>query len=185
MTYSLHLGVDSNFCPVDEKGSPISSGEIITISIKLPQLVGLSIGIDRYLWAVKGEVKPDSLLYYPPLPSVFQDGKICTGTERGGRAKPIPIADGQNLQVGWELWWTGIFNNHLTLGRSKKYGSEVRKALWEYSQPATNNKSRQSSKSSKSKSKVGTFPETDLVPLIENTTLEEAVQEIVGEKVYG
>jgi hypothetical protein len=128
------------------------------LTVPLPGIVVFG-SIFRYtIWSLKTDVcDPQAVLYRVPLPNVYQDGLICWGT-----IKP-PAASSRTIMQVWTLFISSTFNNHMTNGKSKSKGDDVRELL------------RQLSSSNEER-----FPNEDLIRLTpQDVSLDKALREIL------
>jgi len=99
-------------------------GGISTLQIPLPRLVLLAIGGNYYLWALADKAfSPDSMAYKTPYPNVYEDGKICWGSN------PVPKISLEKAREPWKLFFEAPFNGHLVNGKSQEHTHDVRRAL--------------------------------------------------------
>ncbi|KAM3090293.1 hypothetical protein ACKFKG_30345 [Phormidesmis sp. 146-35] len=102
----------------------IALQETGTVQVPLPGMVMVGVGRDYRIWAVATkQFEPDAVGYHAPLPNVYDNGRICWGTNRP------PIASPQNIIKAWELFISSPFNGDLAYGKSRSHHSDVRQQL--------------------------------------------------------
>lgn len=82
-----------------------------TIQTRWPSLVVLVIGRTLFLAAVAGDERPtaDTPLFHAPMPNVFADGRVCTGSAVLPRDHALADMAGWN-EVVFGTYWT--HDNH-------------------------------------------------------------------------
>lgn len=88
-----------------------SSGRGTTITTRWPSLVVLVIGRTLFLVAVAGDERPTATtpLFHSPLPNVFADTRVCTGSAVLPTDHSLADMDGWNAVV-FDTYWT--HDNH-------------------------------------------------------------------------
>ena len=72
------------------------------------------------------------MLYHAPLPNVYNDGKLCFGTNTPpdlNRGEEVGKSTAQLLQEAWEMFIGSPFNGHLAQDKSKTHPTDVREQL--------------------------------------------------------
>lgn len=103
----------------------LEEGEgISTLLIPIPRLALLATGGIYYLWALADKAfAPEARAYKAPFPNVYEDGKICWGSN------PIPKISLAKAREPWKLFFEAPFNAHLVNGKSQEHTHDVRRAL--------------------------------------------------------
>lgn len=93
-------------------------------SIPLPYLVFMGSGLRYHIWALKEkEFSPNAIVYQPPLPNVYADGRICWGTNSPEQAG-ISYAE-----MAFHLFVRSPFNDHLIQNKSRRHPDDIRPQL--------------------------------------------------------
>jgi len=134
--------------------------EIGTVQVPLSGIVMVGVGSEYRIWAVATkQFEPDATSYHAPLPNVYENGRICWGTNRP------PIASPQTITKAWELFISSPFNGDLVYGKSRSHYSDVRQQLIALS-----------------KRRRKTYPSNDLMPACKgyrHLTIAELVEEFI------
>ena len=127
-----------------------------TVQVPLPGMVMVGVARDYRIWAVSNkQFEPDATGYHVPLPNVYENGKICWGTNCP------PIASPPNIAKAWELFISSPFNGDLVYGKSRSHYSNVRQQLIALS-----------------KRRRKTYPSNDLMPICQGYR-HRAIAELV------
>ena len=149
--YSLQFGH-----PQDQASS--------TLDVPLPGMVFAGIGATYYVWASKEQAfSPQALLYAVPLPNVYNDGRICYGSN----SPPVISAEHwQTVETAWQLFITTPFLLELAGQKSRSHPEDIGVFLAQLA-----------------KEEKSTYPMEDLLPYsINGTTLtvERAIQALLA-----
>lgn len=138
----------------------IALQETGTVPVPLPGMVMVGVGSDYRLWALSTkQFEPEATGYHVPLPNVYDNGRICWGTNRP------PIASPQVITKAWALFITSPFNGDLVYGKSRRHYSDVRQQLIALS-----------------KRRRKTYPANDLLPMCKgyrHQTIADLVEELI------
>lgn len=94
------------------------------VQVPLPGMVMVGVDSDYRIWAVSTkQFEPDATGYHAPLPNVYENGRICWGTNYP------PIASPQNITKAWDLFISSPFNGDLVYGKSRCQHSDIRQQL--------------------------------------------------------
>ncbi len=130
-----------------------SDDKIIRLTVPLPPLVFVGVGLIFHLWALDtDDFQPTAKLYHAPLPNVHADGQICWGSN--------PAPNAERIAYAWRLFIAAPFNGDLCSGKSRSYPNDVRVKLRDLAQR-----------------KRRTYPLRDLMPC--TTTVEQAVNTLL------
>ena len=107
-------------------GNPAHPGTF-TQEVALPGMVFAGIGSTYYVWAAKElTCGPDTQLFAAPLPNVYQDGRICYGSN----TPPAVSADAwSSIETAWQLFVATPFIGDLSSGKSRAHPGDVRPSL--------------------------------------------------------
>lgn len=93
-------------------------------SLPIPRTVLLGAGDGYHLWSLKTtHFDPYAVTCSAPFPNVYDDGKICWGSNTPGLVDP-----GKMRQV-WELFFSTPFNGHLIQNKSRTHKDDIRTVL--------------------------------------------------------
>lgn len=113
--------VDDEAAEGEGAASKKTKAQVVELHTPLPGLLLIGIATKWFLWAYQEEkLSPNSLLYYPPLPNIFDGGSICWGPNTPPSATPA------NILKAWNLFLSSPFNDHLAGKRSVSYPNDVR-----------------------------------------------------------
>ncbi len=126
------------------------------LHVPLPSLVFVGISSSYFVWAVKNaKFNSQSLIHHAPLPNVMSDGRICWGN-----VAPIP-ASLSTIESTWSKFIGSTFNQDYTQGKSIRFDNVIEQL-----------------KLLNRKAKISTrcrYPTSDLIPIRNNLSVEEAV----------
>lgn len=126
----------------------------------------MGIGSSYFLWAVKkNQFDPNLILYHAPLPNVMADGRICWGN-----VCPTSV-NLSNVESAWSKFMESTFNRDYTQGKSKQYNNNIIKQL-----RILNRKEKISY--------CCRYPVSDLVPVRNKLTVEQAVKAVITKVEY-
>jgi hypothetical protein len=109
--------------PRRKQGDALPRG-IVELSVPLPGLVFFGIERTYYAWAVKtATFDPNAEVYYPPVPNIFPNGKVCFGENK------MPECSGVAIGKAWETFELSPYNGNLANSRSKASPNDVRAQL--------------------------------------------------------
>lgn len=125
--------------------------------VPLPSFVFVGISSSYYVWAVK-KIRFNSqlLIHHAPLPNVMNDGRVCWGN-----ICPL-IASLSTIESTWWKFIGSTFNQDYTQGKSIKFDNVVEQLKLQNRRARISNRSR--------------YPISDLIPIRDNLTVEEAVE---------
>lgn len=128
--------------------------------VPLPSLVFVGISSSYYVWAVK-KIRFNSqlLIHHAPLPNVMNDGRICWGNVCS------PTARLSTIESTWWKFINSTFNQDYTQGKSIKFDNVVEQLKLINRRARISNRSR--------------YPTSDLIPIRNNLTVEEAVEYVI------
>ena len=130
------------------------------LHVPLPSFVFVAIFTRYFVWAVKGtKFNAGSFIYHAPLPNVMNDGRICWGN-----VHPLP-ASLSTIESTWEKFIGSIFNQDYTQRKSLEFNNIIDRLK------LLHQKSRVSARCR--------YPISDLVPIRDNLTVEEAIDQIL------
>lgn len=91
------------------------------LDMPMPALLFCSYAGKVSLYALKGDSFPtdDTPLFYPPMPNIFNDGRVCTGENRFGDI------DAGSITAVWNDLISSEFTPHLIAGRCASYSSSI------------------------------------------------------------
>lgn len=128
------------------------------VQVPLPGMIMVGVESNYHIWAVATkQFEPDATGYHAPLPNVYENGRICWGTNHP------PIASPQNIAKAWELFISSPFNGDLVYGKSRSHYLDVRQQLIALS-----------------KRRRKTYPSNDLMPACKGYR-HRAIAELVEE----
>jgi hypothetical protein len=135
----------------------ISLDNNVTITVPAPRLVLVGSGSVYWLAATTtAHFDADGFAYHAPFPNVYQDGKICWGTNTPPEAIP------ENVRKVWDLFWEAPFNADLAGKKSKAHSKDVRDQLRALAE-----------------NKVHTYPKSDLISM--NIDIERFVEKAINQ----
>ena len=134
----------------------LSLDDDITLTVPAPRLVLVGSGTLYWLAATTTQhFEADAFAYLAPYPNVYQDGKICWGTNSPPEATP------ENVRKVWDLFWTAPFNADLAGKKSKAHSKDVRDQLRALAEKP-----------------VRSYPKSDLISM--NISIEFLVEKAIG-----
>lgn len=77
------------------------------LRVPLPGLLFGGINNNYYVWAYTGTNLAPSHIFHAPLPNIWEDGRICFGTNKQ------PLASSTTIQQTWELFLSSPFSAEL------------------------------------------------------------------------
>jgi PRTRC genetic system protein B len=96
-----------------------------SVNVPLPALVFAGAQTTYYVWALREEAfSPTADLYRAPLPNVYEDGRICFGSNRP------PQVSSQSIGEAWRLFIESPFNGDLAANKSARHSRDVRAQLF-------------------------------------------------------
>lgn len=123
--------------------------QTVKLTIPMPGLVFIGLGINYHLFALTEVFSPSANLCHAPFPNISnQNGWICFGSNQRMPATP------PNMAIMWELIWNTRFNADWRNNRCKSEPTDVRKLLMKLQRRAR-------------------FPDAELLPT--GTTIQQAV----------
>ena len=129
--------------------------------LPLPSFIFMGIGSSYFLWAVKkNQFEPNLIIYHAPLPNVMADGRICWGN-----VSPTSVSL-SNVESAWSKFIGSTFNRDYAQGKSKQYQNNIIEQL-----RVLNKKVKASSRCR--------YPVSDLVPIGDKLTVEQAVEAVI------
>ena len=135
------------------------------LHLPLPSFIFMGIGSSYFLWSVKKkQFEPNLILYHAPLPNVMTDGRICWGN-----VFP-PLVSFSNIESTWFKFISSTFNQDYTQGKSRKSNNIVECLQ------LLNQKVKVSSRCR--------YPISDLVPVRDKLTVEQAVEAVIKNVEY-
>lgn len=109
-----------------QRALEVGPDEIVDLRVPLPGIVLAGLGREYRAWAVASPYfEPKAPVYYPPVPNIFPEGRVCWGENKA------PVADGAAIGKAWQLFLDAPFNANLANGRSKTEAGDVRVKLVE------------------------------------------------------
>ena len=112
-------------------------------SVPLPALVFAGVESTYYVAAVRDEhIGPKTLLFHAPLPNVYEEGRVCFGTNQP------PAVSWKTIDAAWRLFLASPFTGASAQRKSVAYPDDVRQQLLACEQAAH-------------------YPVDDLQPLVE------------------
>lgn len=128
--------------------------------LPLPSSIFVGISNSYYVWAVKKtKFNSQLLIHHAPLPNVMNDGRVCWGN-----ICP-PIASLSNIESTWWKFIDSTFNQDYTQGKSIKFDNIIDRLKLLNRRARISNRSR--------------YPTSDLIPIRDNLTVEEAVEYVI------
>lgn len=128
--------------------------------VPLPSFVFVGISSNYYVWAAKKtRFNSQLLIHHAPLPNVMNDGRICWGN-----VCP-PIASLSTIESTWWKFIDSTFNQDYTQGKSIKFDNIIDRLKLLNRRARISNRSR--------------YPTSDLIPIRDNLTVEEAVEYVI------
>ncbi|MEL6580278.1 MAG: hypothetical protein AAFQ14_11030 [Cyanobacteria bacterium J06621_12] len=125
--------------------------------VPLPSLVFVGIFNSYYVWAIKKtRFNSQLLIHHAPLPNVMNDGRVCWGN-----ICPL-IASLSTIESTWWKFIGSTFNRDYTQGKSIKFDNIIQQLKLQNRRARISNRSR--------------YPTSDLIPIRDNLTVEEAVE---------
>ena len=133
--------------------------------VPLTSFILMGIGSSYFVWAVKkNQFEPNLIIYQAPLPNVMADGRICWGNIC------LPPVSLSNIESAWSKFMGSTFNQDYTQGKSRKYNNIVERLQ------LLNQKVKVSSRCR--------YPISDLVPVRDKLTVEQAVEAVIKNVEY-
>ncbi len=133
--------------------------------VPLTSFILMGIGSSYFVWAVKkNQFEPNLIIYQAPLPNVMADGRICWGNIC------LPPVSLSNIESAWSKFMGSTFNQDYTQGKSRKYNNIVERLQ------LLNQKVKVSSRCR--------YPISDLVPVRDRLTVEQAVEAVIKNVEY-
>ena len=130
------------------------------LHLPLPSFVFVGISTSYFAWAVKGtKFDARSFIYHVPLPNVMNDGRICWGN-----VHPLP-ASLSTIESTWKKFIGSIFNQDYTQRKSLKFNNIIDRLKLLHQRSRVSARCR--------------YPISDLVPIRDNLTVEEAIERIL------
>lgn len=100
------------------------SSRVQTLKVPLPGLLFFGYGKQFLIWATKDPAPtPKSALFHAPLPNVFEDGRVCWGSN-----KP-PRPNAATIRTAFDLFISSPFSSHAANGKSRSHNGDVRPLL--------------------------------------------------------
>ena len=128
--------------------------------VPLPSFVFVGVSSNYYVWAVKKtRFNSQLLIHHAPLPNVMNDGRVCWGN-----VCP-PIASLSTIESTWWKFIDSTFNQDYTQGKSIKFDNIIDRLKLLNRRARIYNRSR--------------YPTSDLIPIRDNLTVEEAVEYVI------
>ena len=94
------------------------------VRVPLPALVFVGLQATYSVWALREEAfSPTAELYRAPLSNVYEDGRICFGSNRP------PDVSSQTIGEAWRLFIESPFNADLAGNKSAQHPGDVRAQL--------------------------------------------------------
>lgn len=96
-----------------------------TFNVPTPPMLLFNIGGEYSLWAFKSNkaVDSDTILYHAPFPNIYQNGKICWGSNQ---LQDLPAQKAAQI---FDLFFDSPFNTHLANGKSHANPEDVTRTL--------------------------------------------------------
>ena len=128
--------------------------------VPLPSFVFVGISNSYFVWALKKRKFNSKLsLHHAPLPNVMNDGRICWGN-----VYPI-LASLSTIESAWSKFIGSTFNQDYTQGKSLRFDNVIEQL------ELLNQKAKMSTRCR--------YPTSDLIPIRDNLSVEEAVDYVI------